>query len=91
VKSQLSFPVPVCQHSSLEKSKSLLKRITHSELNVVTNACNPSFVGGRDWEDHILRPAWAKVSEILPQKQARHGSAGLWSQLHERHRQKIVF
>jgi hypothetical protein len=26
----------------------------------VAQACNPSYLGGRDWEDNSLRPAWAK-------------------------------
>jgi hypothetical protein len=32
-------------------------------------------------EDHSSRPAQTKASEILSQKQARHGSKGMWSQL----------
>jgi hypothetical protein len=28
----------------------------------LTQACNPSYLGGRDWEDHSLRSAWAKSS-----------------------------
>jgi hypothetical protein len=36
-----------------------------NKLGEVTHACNPSYSGGGDWEDHDLRLAWAKVSEIL--------------------------
>jgi hypothetical protein len=28
----------------------------------VTHACNPSYSGGRDQEDHGLKPAWANSS-----------------------------
>jgi hypothetical protein len=31
-------------------------------LSAVAYACNPSYSGGRDWEDHISRPAWVKSS-----------------------------
>jgi hypothetical protein len=30
---------------------------------VVAPACNPSYSGSRDWEDHTLRPDWTKSSE----------------------------
>jgi hypothetical protein len=29
-------------------------------LGLVIHTCNPSYLGGRDWEDCGLRPAWAK-------------------------------
>jgi hypothetical protein len=29
----------------------------------VTHACNSSYLGDRDWEDHDLRPAWAYNSQ----------------------------
>jgi hypothetical protein len=29
----------------------------------VAHACNPSYSGGRDQEDHVLKPAWANNSQ----------------------------
>jgi hypothetical protein len=29
-------------------------------LGVVVHTCNPSYLGGRGWEDLSSRPAWAK-------------------------------
>jgi hypothetical protein len=29
----------------------------------VAHACNPSYLGGRDQEDHSLKPAWANSSQ----------------------------
>jgi hypothetical protein len=29
---------------------------------LVANACNLSYLGGRDQEDHDLKPAWANTS-----------------------------
>jgi hypothetical protein len=31
----------------------------------MTHTCNPSYLGGRDWEDQGSRPAQAKVCETL--------------------------
>jgi hypothetical protein len=30
---------------------------------LVAHACNPSYSGGRDQEDHRLKPAWANSSQ----------------------------
>jgi hypothetical protein len=30
---------------------------------VVAHACNPSYLGGWDWEDQDLKPAWAESSQ----------------------------
>jgi hypothetical protein len=40
---------------------------------LVAYACNPNYLGGRDQEDHSLKPAWANssqdpISEILNTK-----------------------
>jgi hypothetical protein len=36
---------------------------------MVAQTYNPSYLGGKDWEDCSLRPAWAKqVSETLSQQ-----------------------
>jgi hypothetical protein len=32
----------------------------HSKPGTVVHAYNVSYLGGRDQEDHSLRPAWAK-------------------------------
>jgi hypothetical protein len=50
-----------------------LKENMNQELRmkpgVVVHACKPSYLGGRDQEDHISRPAQAKnVSEIPSQQ-----------------------
>jgi hypothetical protein len=31
-------------------------------LSTGAHACNPSYLGDRDWEDHSLRPVWANSS-----------------------------
>jgi hypothetical protein len=51
-------------------------------------AYNPSFSRGRDWEDHHLRPAWAKSSQdpVLTNKNLGVVVCSL-SQLHKRHEQ----
>jgi hypothetical protein len=35
---------------------------------MVAHACNPSYSGGRDQEDHGSKPAWQIVHETLSQK-----------------------
>jgi hypothetical protein len=36
----------------------------------------PSYLGGEDWEDHSVRPGWAKTLErSYLNKQARHGGS----------------
>jgi hypothetical protein len=42
---------------------------------LVAHAYNHSYLGGRDQEDHGLRPAWAK-SKTLPQKYLTQKRAG---------------
>jgi hypothetical protein len=45
-------------------------------------AVKPSYLGGGDQEDCGSKPAWAKVSDILPlSPYAGHGSTCLSSQL----------
>jgi hypothetical protein len=40
---------------------------------MVAHACNPSYLGGRDQEDHGLKPAPGKiVRETLSQKKPSH-------------------
>jgi hypothetical protein len=41
--------------SSLER----LARIS-AQPTMVAHSCNLSCSGGRDWEDHSLKPTWAK-------------------------------
>jgi hypothetical protein len=40
------------------------------ELGVVAHACNPSYSGGRDWEDQVSRLAQQKVPKT-PQTMTR--------------------
>jgi hypothetical protein len=41
----------------------LRKFYFEDELNsTLPQACNPSYLGGWDWEDHGSRPAWANIS-----------------------------
>jgi hypothetical protein len=30
---------------------------------LVAHTCNPSYLGGRDYEDHSSKPAWANSSQ----------------------------
>jgi hypothetical protein len=52
----------VLQLASFKTSKKQLSQVP------VAHACNPSYSGGRDQEDHSLNPACAKVHETLSQK-----------------------
>jgi hypothetical protein len=36
---------------------------TLTGLGTVAQAYNPSYLGGRDWEDHSSMPSWAKCSQ----------------------------
>jgi hypothetical protein len=38
---------------------------------LVAHTCNPSYSGGRDQEDHSLKPALANSSETLSQKKKK--------------------
>jgi hypothetical protein len=48
----------------------------------VAHICNPSYLGGRDQEDHSLRPVQAK-SKTLTQKYATQKTAGRVAQVVE--------
>jgi hypothetical protein len=48
---------------------------------VVSQACNPSYLGGRNHEAHSSRSARAKSSRNPSQPMTRHSVAGLASQL----------
>jgi hypothetical protein len=41
----------------------------------VAEAYNPTYLGGRDQEDHHFRPAWEKSSQLSHPVQAGHGAA----------------
>jgi hypothetical protein len=41
------------------------------EHGMVVQTCNPSYLGGEDWEDHDLRPSQAKTSEIPSQQKSQ--------------------
>jgi hypothetical protein len=45
-------------------SMSLLKAIW-SWAGMVAHTCDPSYVGSGDWDDTVLRPAWAKVRDLI--------------------------
>jgi hypothetical protein len=34
----------------------------YQDQALVAHACNPSYSGGRDQEDHVSKPAWANSS-----------------------------
>jgi hypothetical protein len=38
----------------------VIKNKCTAQPGTVTHTCNPSYIGGRDQEDHSLRSAWAK-------------------------------
>jgi hypothetical protein len=38
------------------------KSINTSELGAEAHACNPSYLGARDQEDHSSKPTWANSS-----------------------------
>jgi hypothetical protein len=48
----------VCGQPS--KHNKTLSPITYMWPGTVDQVCNPSYLGGRDQEDHGLRPAWGK-------------------------------
>jgi hypothetical protein len=42
----------------------------------VAHACNPSYLGGRDQEDHSSKPDWHIIHETLSQKTHHRKRAG---------------
>jgi hypothetical protein len=34
-------------------------------LGMVAHTCNPSYLGGKDWENQSFRLAWAKMGEPI--------------------------
>jgi hypothetical protein len=50
------------KHETLNANPSTApcKKILLSSLGMVAHACNPSYLGGENLEDHGSRPAWAK-------------------------------
>jgi hypothetical protein len=57
----------------------------------VAHAYNPSYLGGRDQEVHVLRPAQAKSPRDLiatnkKKKKTEHDGTHLSSQLHGKHK-----
>jgi hypothetical protein len=60
---------------------SRLSSETVLRLGAVAHACNPSYVGGRDWQDHGLKSARAKSSS-----QTGYGDMPLSFQLLEKHK-----
>jgi hypothetical protein len=47
-------------HEETELTLSLKMTSTNSQENTLAgHTCNPSYSGGRDQEDHGLKPAWA--------------------------------
>jgi hypothetical protein len=46
--------------------------INYSQV-LMAHACNPSYLGGRDQEDHGSRPAWAKSSQDPHLNQSKPG------------------
>jgi hypothetical protein len=59
-----------CLHSPLRNDSQAL----------VAYACNPSYLGGWDPEDHSSRPAWVKSSQDLGEKFTRPISNTSWMQ-----------
>jgi hypothetical protein len=53
-------------------------------LGAVAHVYNPSYLGGRNWEDHSLRPVRAKLSKT-PTSTNKLGGMWLSSQLHKKH------
>jgi hypothetical protein len=55
------LPAPVLTRLSLLHCIAFAPgQISIGWLDVMAHACNPSYLGSRDWEEHGLRPAWAK-------------------------------
>jgi hypothetical protein len=47
-----------------ENQENIGKQLEKSQV-LVAHACNPSYSGNRDQEDHSLKSAWAIVRETL--------------------------
>jgi hypothetical protein len=54
--------------TSGELAKKKKKRLGFRTRHQWFTPCNPSYLGGRDQEDHSLKPVWTKKSETLSQK-----------------------
>jgi hypothetical protein len=49
----------------------LRNKITDGVRHKRAHACNPSYSGGRDLEDHRSRPAWAKSLQDIISKNTK--------------------
>jgi hypothetical protein len=50
-------------NEQLQKTNSVsLSKKEQTGQVLMTHACNPSYLGGRDQEDHGSRPSWASTS-----------------------------
>jgi hypothetical protein len=43
-----------------KKSRRFVDLEHNPESDTVAHTCNPSYFGGRDWENNSSRPVWAK-------------------------------
>jgi hypothetical protein len=60
--------------------KQRFKKYTGTGAVLVAHAYNFSYLGGRDGEDHDLRPNWVKSKrDLMWVKEAGHGDACLQS------------
>jgi hypothetical protein len=54
----------------------------HWQLSLVAQTCNPSYLGGGGWEDHYLKPAYARLCVQIqyhpPQKKPHHWHCALF-------------
>jgi hypothetical protein len=66
-------------------------RVNISQV-LVAHACNPSYSGGRDQEDHVLKPAWANSSwDPIFKKRAGGVSQGVGPEFKPQyHKKKVV-
>jgi hypothetical protein len=64
----------------LQTANRLFKKLLISQVQVV-NACNLSYSGGRDQEDHCSKPAWANSFRDPILKKPHHKKLGWWNGL----------
>jgi hypothetical protein len=64
-------------HVLLLNIQSTLLKLLLLPVALVAYTCNPSYSGGRDQEDHELKPAWANSSRLYLEN--THHKKGWWS------------
>jgi hypothetical protein len=65
----------------MEMSSTHPRKLEKKCTKLMAYTCNPSYLGGWDWEDHGSKPAQAKKFwDPISREKARHGGMYLSSQ-----------